>query len=310
MHPMAASRGRQLLRQAASRLDASTAIRSLQPPVASWARRSYSSPSDQQQQQQPPPPPPPPPKPPQVKFWPFVIIIALGFGGYALLVNKRIEMPAVENAGLPAPDKSSPTFSPKDVTVIFVLGGPGAGKGTQCARLVKDYGFTHLSAGDLLRAEQERPGSQFGELIADCIRNGAIVPMEVTVALLENAMTEVVQKNPGGKAKFLIDGFPRKMDQALKFEEVVCPARLVLFYDCPEKEMERRLLERGKTSGRTDDNIESIRKRFRTFIETSMPVVNHYEQDGKVIKVDATPTPDSVYKTTTQRLEGQLGKGF
>lgn len=230
-------------------------------------------------------------------------------------------IPAQQQTGLaggrlPAPAKTTPTFSGDDVTVIFVLGGPGAGKGTQCARLVERYGFSHLSAGDLLRAEQERPGSQFGELIKDCIRNGAIVPMEVTVQLLENAMAEVVEQNKkknGGSAKgsrFLIDGFPRKMDQALKFEETVCPARFVLFYDCPEAEMERRLLERGKTSGRADDNADSIRKRFRTFIETSMPVVDHYEKENRVIKIDATATPEQVSKETQKRLEARLGSDF
>ncbi|TPX16671.1 uncharacterized protein E0L32_003612 [Thyridium curvatum] len=270
-----------------------------------------------------------PPKSNQtVKFWPFFLIILGGTGGYILLANQRnqninphYEMPALEgpktSGQLPAPHKSTPTFSGDDVTVIFVLGGPGAGKGTQCANLVKDYGFTHLSAGDLLRAEQDRPGSQFGELIRDCIRNGAIVPMEVTVQLLENAMTETINrsssdKKPGAgeakKAKFLIDGFPRKMDQALKFEEAVCPARFVLFYDCPEEEMERRLLERGKTSGRADDNAESIRKRFRTFVETSMPVVDYYAKQGRVVKVNATATPDNVYKDTQRRLTDALGK--
>ena len=214
---------------------------------------------------------------------------------------------------LPAPAKSTPTFSADDVTVVFVLGGPGAGKGTQCAQLVRDYGFTHLSAGDLLRAEQERPGSEFGALIRDYIKNGQIVPMEVTVQLLENAMAAAVDPSGSGalagkKGKFLIDGFPRKMDQALHFEKAVCPARLVLFFDCPEDEMERRLLERGKTSGRSDDNAESIRKRFRTFIETSMPVVNYYEKEGRVIKLDATPAPDDVYKETRKRLAGRLGQ--
>lgn len=93
-----------------------------------------------------------------------------------------------------------------------MLGGPGSGKGTQCANLVRDYGFTHLSAGDLLRAEQDRPDSEFGNMIKEYIREGTIVPMEVTVQLLENAMTEVVERgeNEGregkGKGKFLIDG--------------------------------------------------------------------------------------------------------
>lgn len=224
-------------------------------------------------------------------------------------------MPAIQepNASGEQP-KSSPTFSPTDVTVIFVLGGPGAGKGTQCANLVRDCGFTHLSAGDLLRAEQDRPGSQFGDLIRDYIRNGAIVPMEVTIKLLENAMTDAIKSqgssagNSSKKSRFLIDGFPRKMDQAVKFEETVCPARLVLFYDCPEDEMERRLLERGKTSGRADDNAESIRKRFRTFVETSMPVVEYYEKQGKAAKIDATPTPDVVYNNTRTKLASLLGE--
>jgi UMP-CMP kinase len=208
---------------------------------------------------------------------------------------------------LPAPKKDTPTFSPDNVTVLFVLGGPGAGKGTQCANLVREYHFTHLSAGDLLRAEQDRPGSEFGKLIKDYIKNGAIVPMEVTVQLLENAMTEALQKNKSNKGKFLIDGFPRKMDQALKFEEAVCPAKFVLFFDCPEDVMQKRLLKRGETSGRADDNEESIKKRFKTFVETSMPVVEYYEKQGRVIRIPATEGPDEVYRLTKKSLMEKLG---
>ena len=89
--------------------------------------------------------------------------------------------------------------------MIFVLGGPGAGKGTQCANLVKDYGFCHLSAGDLLRAEQDREGSEVGAMIKDYIKNGQIVPMEVTIQLLENAMKEDMEQRHS-KSLFLIDG--------------------------------------------------------------------------------------------------------
>ncbi|OTA64648.1 UMP-CMP kinase [Hypoxylon sp. EC38] len=203
-------------------------------------------------------------------------------------------------------DRTTPVFSPEDVTVIFVLGGPGAGKGTQCERLVSRYGFAHLSAGDLLRAEQNRPNSEFGELIRTHIRNGTIVPMEVTIALLENAMREILSSSSSKRGKFLIDGFPRKLDQAIKFEEAVVPARFVLFFDCPEEEMERRLLERGKTSGREDDNAESIRKRFRTFVETSMPVVEYFEKQDRVVKIDARPEPDKVFEATQAELEKRL----
>lgn len=111
-------------------------------------------------------------------------------------------MPAIENLG--AASRSSPIWSPDDVTVIFVLGGPGAGKGTQCAKLVQDYGFQHLSAGDLLREEQDRPGSEFGEMIKTYIKEGTIVPMEVTIQLLENAMKAAMEKDK--KSLFLIDG--------------------------------------------------------------------------------------------------------
>ncbi|KAI1736927.1 uridylate kinase [Xylaria scruposa] len=223
-------------------------------------------------------------------------------------------MPAIDDLK----NRTSPVFSADDVTVLFVLGGPGAGKGTQCERLVAAYGFTHLSAGDLLRAEQNRAGSQYGELIKDYIKNGLIVPMEVTIALLENAMRDAMtaaaaankSTSPRLTGKFLIDGFPRKFDQAVKFEEAVCPARFVLFYDCPEEEMERRLLERGKTSGREDDNAESIRKRFRTFVETSMPVVDYYEKQDRVVRVRANVPPDDVYRATQAELVKRLGDNF
>lgn len=205
---------------------------------------------------------------------------------------------------------ASPVFDSKDVAVIFVLGGPGAGKGTQCSKLVAEHGFTHLSAGDLLRAEQERPGSQFGDLIRDYIKNGKIVPMEVTIKLLENAMTAALQQSGSTKGRFLIDGFPRKMDQGVKFEATVCPAKMVLFFDCPEEVMEQRLLERGKTSGRSDDNIESIRKRFRTFVETSMPVIDYFDKQGKVAKIDATKAPDEVFVKTREALTEKLGVEF
>lgn len=207
--------------------------------------------------------------------------------------------PSLKNhPALQAPKRDKPLFTPGtgdgQALVIFVLGGPGAGKGTQCDLIVRDYGAKHLSAGDLLRAEQDRKGSQFGDLIKDYIKNGEIVPMEVTIQLIENAMNETIEKEDN--RKFLIDGFPRKMDQAVKFEEVVVPSKFTLFFDCSEATMRKRLLKRGETSGRADDNEESIVKRFKTFKDTSMPVVELYEKEGRVVKISAEPPSDEVYQ--------------
>lgn len=103
-----------------------------------------------------------------------------------------------------APKRDQPLYAAEMAAVIFVLGGPGAGKGTQCANLVRDYGFKHLSAGDLLREEQDRPGSDVGAMIKEYIKEGIIVPSEVTIQLLENAMGRAMQEE--NKHKFLIDG--------------------------------------------------------------------------------------------------------
>jgi len=190
------------------------------------------------------------------------------------------------------------------VTVIFVLGGPGAGKGTQCARLVQDFEFCHLSAGDLLRAEQHREGSEYGQLIQTCIKEGTIVPMEVTVKLLKNAMAAALAEHKSGegwadgRGRFLIDGFPRKMDQAEMFEHDVAKATAVLFFSTTEEVLLQRLLERGKTSGREDDNAESIKKRFNTYKDQTMPVIEHYEKLGKVIEIDSSESIDEVHAKT------------
>ncbi|RJE20134.1 Uridylate kinase [Aspergillus sclerotialis] len=216
----------------------------------------------------------------------------------------------------PSPPQTSqnttPRFSSSAVSVVFLLGGPGSGKGTQSTNLVRDYGFIHLSAGDLLRAEQARPGSQYGDLIKSYIREGTIVPMEITVALLSNAMADALEKqslsaseSAGKKARFLIDGFPRKLDQAVFFEDTVCLSEFTLFLNCPEDVMETRLLKRGETSGRDDDNAESIRKRFRVFVDTSMPVVHAFEKQGKVVSVEATGSVEEVYAHVKEGIEAR-----
>jgi UMP-CMP kinase len=127
----------------------------------------------------------------------------------------------------------------------------------------------------LLRAERKKPGSQNGALIQKCIDDGKIVPSQITIALLEEAMKELGWSN----GKFLVDGFPRNeenfsMWNKMLGEKVYTP--FIVFLDCSEETMIERCLKRGETSQRTDDNIEVLKKRFATFKDETMSVVKHF----------------------------------
>ncbi|KAM8930292.1 UMP-CMP kinase isoform 1-T1 [Pelodytes ibericus] len=189
--------------------------------------------------------------------------------------------------------------------VVFVLGGPGAGKGTQCERIVQKYGYTHLSAGDLLRDERKKPDSQVGGLIESYIKEGKIVPVEITIGLLKKAM-ELTMKNDTNKNKFLIDGFPRNEDNLQGWEKTMngkADVSFVLFFDCDNETCIERCLERGKSSGRSDDNRESLEKRIQTYLQSTRPIIDLYEEKGKVRKVDASKSVDEVFSKVEELFD-------
>ena len=157
--------------------------------------------------------------------------------------------------------------------MVFILGGPGSGKGTQCARLVQRFGYTHLSAGDLLRGEQQRDSPQ-ALLIKNYIKEGKIVPVEITCGLLLKAMTELEETQ--AERVFLVDGFPRTFENWEGWQRVVgadVALAFVLLLECGEDVMRERLLARGRTSGRADDNQEAIQKRLRVLRHETIPLV-------------------------------------
>uniref|UniRef100_A0A915D8H5 UMP-CMP kinase n=1 Tax=Ditylenchus dipsaci TaxID=166011 RepID=A0A915D8H5_9BILA len=175
--------------------------------------------------------------------------------------------------------------------VVFVLGPPGSGKGTQCQRIEKGFGFVHLSAGDLLRAERERKGSEFGELIDTHIRNGSIVPVEITCKLLENAME--AEKEAIG---FLVDGFPRNQDNLDGWQKEMhdkVNVHFVLYLSAPLDICVDRCLNRGQN--RTDDNQESMQKRITTYNNQTLPIIKHYAAKHMVHEICSTKSPDEVY---------------
>ncbi|XP_066246722.1 UMP-CMP kinase [Euwallacea similis] len=185
--------------------------------------------------------------------------------------------------------------------VVFVLGGPGAGKGTQCQKIVENFGYVHLSAGDLLREERNKLGSEYGELIETYIKEGKIVPVEITCSLLERAIAA------SGKQNFLIDGFPRNQNNLDGWNKVMADKvnlQFVLFFDCPMEVCTERILKRGATSGRVDDNIDSLRKRFNTYVSETKPIIDHYAVLNLVKTIDATRHEDEVYSEVDALFRG------
>jgi len=180
--------------------------------------------------------------------------------------------------------------------VVFVLGPPGSGKGTQCTRIQKEFGYIHLSAGDLLREERQREGSSYGALIEEHIRNGSIVPVEITCKLIENAMSAA-----GHPPGFLVDGFPRNQDNFDGWNREMgtkANVQFVLFLDCPQEVCVKRCLERNQ--GRSDDNEESLRKRVKVYIDQTKPIIDKYSTSGLVRQVDASKEPNTVFAEISQ----------
>jgi len=183
-------------------------------------------------------------------------------------------------------------------TIVFVCGGPGSGKGTQCEKIVKKYGFTHLSSGDLLR-EEVASGSVRGERLNAMMQAGELVPLETVLQLVKDAMLKTGHTTNG----YLIDGYPREVDQGIKFENMIAPCKAVLYFEVSDKEMTKRLMNRGKTSGRVDDNAKTILKRLDTFHKATAPVTKHYGDQRKLITVNAERSPDEIFADVEENLD-------
>lgn len=177
---------------------------------------------------------------------------------------------------------------------IILFGPPGAGKGTQSEKLITKYQLTHLSTGDVFRynIKNETP---LGVTAQDYISKGALVPDELTIAMVQDFLER--NKNDHG---FILDGFPRTINQAEALDKIFSEMNLSLHsmiaLEVPEEELITRLLERGKTSGRADDQDEqTIRNRFNEYESKTRPVAEYYAAQQKFIGINGVGSMDEIF---------------
>lgn len=190
--------------------------------------------------------------------------------------------------------------------VVFVLGGPGAGKGTMCELAESQLGWTHLSTGDLCRAEREA-GGPTATTIEQCMTAGELVPNEIVVTLLKDEMEQVTRTT--GKNNFLLDGFPRSLNNMEAWYEIFghpenSQAELpkMLYFECPYDVLQQRIMGRAKYTGRSDDNLESMKLRFDTFKAESLPTVDFFKSKDKCIEIDTSQDRQTVYDLVANNL--------
>jgi adenylate kinase len=177
---------------------------------------------------------------------------------------------------------------------VLLIGPPGAGKGTQGARLAERLHLDHIAVGDLLRAEVEA-GSELGTEVAGLMRRGELVPDQIIIDLLQPRLEAAAQDNG-----FLLDGFPRTVQQA---QQGGFLADAAVYLDAPRAELVKRILARAEVEGRADDTPEVIEARLRVFDEATKPLVDYYRQRGVLQVVDADRDPDAVTEDIVRILE-------
>jgi len=191
---------------------------------------------------------------------------------------------------------------------IALFGPPGAGKGTQSEFLIKKYNLFYISTGDLLRKEianKTRLGLQAQSVIA----SGGLVPDEVIVQIIEKTITD----NPDNNG-FLFDGFPRTYIQAYILEGLMLKMHTALncliSLNVSEEVSIERLLNRGKTSGRSDDNETVIKQRLKEYNEKTLPVLQFYKDKGIYLEVDGSQTIEEVNEEIMQIAKNELSKSL
>lgn len=188
---------------------------------------------------------------------------------------------------------------------LILFGPPGAGKGTQSEQLIDAYDLKHISTGDLLRAER-KAGTELGVKANEYIAKGELVPDEVVVGMVRNFM-----KEHSSSKGFIFDGFPRTTPQAEALDNLLAEfgakIDVVLGLEVNEDELVKRLLLRGETSGRADDQSEeTIRNRFKEYQTKTLPLMDYYTKKNSYVGVNGMGEIDQIQTSLLEEINKVL----
>lgn len=177
---------------------------------------------------------------------------------------------------------------------IVIFGAPGSGKGTQSELIIKNYGLGHISTGDVLRSEIKK-GTELGKTAASFIDKGQLIPDDLMIDILAGVYDSFGADHKG----VIFDGFPRTIPQADALKAMLAKRghkiAAMIELDVPEEELMTRLINRGKESGRSDDNEETIRKRLDVYHNQTAPLIDWYKADGTHHHIDGHGALDRIF---------------
>ena len=188
---------------------------------------------------------------------------------------------------------------------LILFGPPGSGKGTQSERLIARYGLIHLSTGDLLRSEKSRQ-TALGQEAQNFMAKGLLAPDELVIRMISSALD--MNKEARG---FLFDGFPRTLAQAEALNSLLelkeAPIAVMLALEVSEDELVKRLLKRGETSGRSDDDNENvIRTRIKEYQDKTAIVADYYKKFVKVTMIKGEGTVEEIFVRLCEEIDGKI----
>ncbi|MEK6478207.1 adenylate kinase [Catalinimonas sp. 4WD22] len=187
---------------------------------------------------------------------------------------------------------------------IVLFGPPGAGKGTQSEKLIKHYNLLHISTGDLFRKHLGE-GTALGQKAKSYMDEGKLVPDQLVVDMVDVKL----QENHDASG-IIFDGFPRTIPQAEALDKLLeskdMPIVATIMLEVPDEELINRLLERGKTSGRTDDQDRTkIETRLNVYKDETLPVANYYKEQSKLAKVNGVGAIDDIFQRIAKEIDAK-----